>query len=104
LGGLFGNQTVLDNRSELILFVTPRVVSSDADYDGVIEDLRRKMESLDRVFPGTPNWPASPPPADEKMQKFLQPQNWELPPQTPPPAGNPSAQARPSAESPAAGK
>ncbi|HEX8740095.1 MAG TPA: type II secretion system secretin GspD [Casimicrobiaceae bacterium] len=101
LGGLFGNQTLLDNRSELILFVTPRVVSSDADYDSVIEDLRRKMESLDRVFPGTPNWPASPPPADEKLNKLLQPQSWELPPKTPaPPTASPAGRGQPASNAP----
>ena len=87
LGGLFGNQTMLDNRSELVLFVTPRVVSNDADYNSVIEDLRRKMESLDRAFPGTPNWPASPPAASDKLDKLLMPENWELPPETPPHSG-----------------
>lgn len=55
LGGLFGNQTLVDNRSELILFVTPRVVTSDADYDRVIDDLRRRMESLRSVFPPARN-------------------------------------------------
>lgn len=84
LGGLFGNQTLLDNRSELILFVTPRVVSNDTDYDSVIEDLRRKMESLDRVFPGTPGWPASPPAASDQLNRLIAPQSWELPRPTPP--------------------
>ena len=55
LGGLFGNQTLDNNRSELVLFITPRTVSDSADISRVIEDLRRKMERLDSVFPPKPN-------------------------------------------------
>ena len=42
-----------NNRTELVLFITPRVVENEIDYDAVINDLRRRMENLDRVFPGT---------------------------------------------------
>jgi general secretion pathway protein D len=55
LGGLFGNQTLTNIRSELVLFVTPRVVTDQADAEALIEDLRRKMERLDSVFPPKPN-------------------------------------------------
>jgi general secretion pathway protein D len=51
LGGLFGNQTVNDNRTELVLFVTPRVMETEVDMRNVIDDLRRRMERLDDVFP-----------------------------------------------------
>ena len=51
LGGLFGNQTLTNNRTELVLFITPRVVSDVADVARVIDDLRRRMERLDEVFP-----------------------------------------------------
>ena len=51
LGALFGTQTLQKNRTELILFITPRVVENEADYLRVIEDLRRRMERLDEVFP-----------------------------------------------------
>ncbi|HEX8009611.1 MAG TPA: type II secretion system secretin GspD [Casimicrobiaceae bacterium] len=51
LGALFGNQTLQNDRTELILFITPRVVENDADYQRVIDNLRRKMERLDDVFP-----------------------------------------------------
>ncbi len=50
-GGLFGSQALTNTRSELVLFVTPRVVTDQADSDALIEDLRRKMERLDSVFP-----------------------------------------------------
>jgi general secretion pathway protein D len=55
LGGLFGSETLTNNRSELVLFITPRVVNDSVDYARVIEDLRRKMERLDSVFPPKPN-------------------------------------------------
>jgi general secretion pathway protein D len=59
LGGLFGNQTLQKDRTELILFITPRVVENEADYRRVIDDLRRKMERLDEVFPRTKTAPES---------------------------------------------
>ena len=55
LGGLFGNETLTNNRSELILFITPRTVTDSIDIEHVIDDLRRKMERLDSVFPPKPN-------------------------------------------------
>ena len=51
LGALFGSQTLDNDRTELILFITPRVVENEADYRRVIDDLRRKMEQLEDVFP-----------------------------------------------------
>ena len=59
LGGLFGSQTLEKDRTELILFITPRVVENEADYRRVIDDLRRKMERLDEVFPRTKTAPES---------------------------------------------
>ena len=52
LGGLFGKQELKNNRTELVLFITPRVVETRVDIRGVIDDLRRRMENLDRVLPG----------------------------------------------------
>jgi general secretion pathway protein D len=54
LGGLFGSEVLTNNRSELVLFITPRVVNDSVDFSRVIEDLRRKMERLDSVFPPKP--------------------------------------------------
>ena len=51
LGGLFGDQNLTNNRTELVLFVTPRVVENEGDIGRVIDDLRHKMERLDEVFP-----------------------------------------------------
>jgi general secretion pathway protein D len=51
IGGLFGQQKLKNNRTELVLFITPRVVETEADIRGAIDDLRRKMENMDRLFP-----------------------------------------------------
>jgi general secretion pathway protein D len=51
IGGLFGKQKLKNDRTELVLFITPRVVENQADITGAIEDLRRKMDNLDRLFP-----------------------------------------------------
>jgi general secretion pathway protein D len=51
LGGLFGDQSLTNNRTELVLFITPRVVENEADVARIIDDLRRKMDQLEGVFP-----------------------------------------------------
>ena len=50
LGGLFGTQELKNNRNELIFFITPRVVESEVDLRGIIEDLRKRMEKVDDTF------------------------------------------------------
>jgi general secretion pathway protein D len=61
LGGLFGTQTLQKDRTELILFITPRVVENEVDYRRVIDDLRHRMERLDEVFPRPKTVPEEPP-------------------------------------------
>ena len=51
LGGLFGDQALTNNRTELVLFITPRVVENEADVARIIDDLRRRMDQLEGVFP-----------------------------------------------------
>lgn len=51
LGGLFGQQDLKNNRTELVLFITPRVVETKADIGAAIDELRRKMENLDALIP-----------------------------------------------------
>ena len=69
LGGLFGTQGLKNNRTELVLFITPRVVDSEQDNEAILNDLRRRMQNLDRVFPGTSSWPASPPTYSDQIQR-----------------------------------
>ena len=63
IGGLFGNQTLTNNRTELIMFITPRVVENELDVRSVIDDLRRRMGRLEDEFPRvkTPPPPPVPP-------------------------------------------
>ena len=64
LGGLFGEQTINKNRTELVLFVTPKVVEHEYDTRGVVDDLRRRMERMDATFPAVrPGGPPAVPPA-----------------------------------------
>ena len=50
LGGLFGTQELTNNRNELIFFITPRVVETEIDLRGIIDDLRQRMEKIDDNF------------------------------------------------------
>jgi len=61
LGGLFGSQELKNNRTELIMFITPRVVENETDVRRVIDDLRRRMEQLDQMFPVKKVAPEGPP-------------------------------------------
>jgi len=75
IGGLFGDQTLTNNRTELVMFITPRVVESELDVRNVIDDLRRRMRRLEDEFPhGKP-----PPPPVPALS----------PPQSPPPPEQP---------------
>ena len=47
LGGLFGDQTLNNNRTELVVFITPRMIETEIDLKNAIDDLRRKMQKLD---------------------------------------------------------
>jgi len=61
IGGLFGNQTLTNNRTELVMFITPRVVENEIDITSIIDDLRRRMGQLEDQFPrGKPPPPPIP--------------------------------------------
>ena len=50
IGGLFGDQALTNNRTELVMFITPRVVENELDLKGIVDDLRRRMEKIDDSF------------------------------------------------------
>ncbi len=50
IGGLFGDQQLTKNRTELVMFITPRVVENEIDLKATIEDLRRRMQQIDDTF------------------------------------------------------
>jgi general secretion pathway protein D len=68
VGGLFGSQELKNDRTELVLFITPRVVETEADIKGIVDDLRRKMENMDQMFPAV---------------KYTTPQSILIPPMAP---------------------
>ncbi|HXX86211.1 MAG TPA: type II secretion system secretin GspD [Casimicrobiaceae bacterium] len=61
LGGLFGSQELKNNRTELVMFITPRVVENETDVRRIVDDLRRRMEQLDQMFPVKKTVPEEPP-------------------------------------------
>ncbi len=47
---MFGDQQLTKNRTELVMFITPRVVENENDLKSTIEDLRRRMQQIDDTF------------------------------------------------------
>ena len=70
LGGLFGTQGWNSNRSELVMLVTPRVMSTVEDTRGVVDELRQRMGSVEAILPqvGTRELPT----ASEARQELKQ--------------------------------
>jgi len=72
IGAAFGQQTFSRQRTELVLVITPRIVSDTAQAREVTDELRRKLPSLEGLLPKREDLPApAPAPA--------------LPPPPPPP-------------------
>lgn len=51
IGGLFGTQGYTNNRSELVLLITPVVMSNDDEARAVTNELRKKLPLLESYFP-----------------------------------------------------
>jgi general secretion pathway protein D len=47
---LFGNTEKSARRTELVVILTPRVISNDADVISVTEDFRSRLKNLDTRF------------------------------------------------------
>jgi type II secretory pathway component GspD/PulD (secretin) len=60
---LFGNQTLKNTRTELVMFITPRLVENEIDVRNVIDDLRRRMGRLEDEFPRGKEPPPTLPPS-----------------------------------------
>lgn len=50
LGGLFGSQSVGDNRTELIILITPRVLTDSKDAAAITEEYRSRIQGLERLL------------------------------------------------------
>ena len=61
VGGIFGGQNWTSGRTELVLLITPRVISGLDETRDVVDELRRKLESIEKFIPeaGTVQVPAS---------------------------------------------
>jgi general secretion pathway protein D len=57
IGGLFGSQTMDRDRTELILVITPKIVSDISQARDVTRELREKMPSLEGMLPKLPKGP-----------------------------------------------
>lgn len=51
IGGVFGVQNYSEDKTELVILITPRVVSSVAQAQDVTNELRRKLPSLESLLP-----------------------------------------------------
>ncbi|MFZ3175531.1 MAG: type II secretion system secretin GspD [Thiobacillus sp.] len=50
IGGLFGVQNWIDNRTELILLITPRVLTDAQDAAAITEEYRSRIKGLERML------------------------------------------------------
>ena len=67
IGALFGEQEFHRTRTELVLIVTPKIVSDTSQAREVTDELRRKLPSLEGLLPKAPQGP--PPPQVEAPAK-----------------------------------
>lgn len=51
IGALFGTQSLSKTRSELVILITPTVITSAEDARAVTEEIRRKLPSLEKYLP-----------------------------------------------------
>ena len=51
IGGLFGTQSLSKSRTELVLLITPTVVTNSEDARAVTDEIRRKLPTLEKFLP-----------------------------------------------------
>lgn len=51
IGGLFGKQGYRDEKTELVLLITPKLIADVANAREALDELRRKMPMLDAMYP-----------------------------------------------------
>lgn len=60
LGGLFGTQNWADNRTELIILITPRVITDAPDAEAITREYRARMTGLERLLKAVEFKPVDP--------------------------------------------
>jgi general secretion pathway protein D len=68
LGALFGSQDFHRDRTELVLLITPKIVSDPAQAREATDELRLRLPTLEKMLPVRKAEPA-PPPSPETQQK-----------------------------------
>lgn len=53
LGGLFGTESRADNRTELIILITPRVLANSQDASAITEEYRSRIKGLESLLKST---------------------------------------------------
>lgn len=73
-GALFGNQKWRSARSEVVMLITPRILSTIEDTREVVDELRRKMGNIEQFLPavGTLSLPSAAPIAGQQQPKGQQ--------------------------------
>ena len=51
IGGLFGTQSLTKTRTELVILITPTVVTSSEDARAVTDEIRKKLPALEKFLP-----------------------------------------------------
>ncbi len=61
LGALFGKQRWNNSRTEVVMLITPRILSTVEDTRDAVDELRRKMQNIEMLLPavGTLDQPSS---------------------------------------------
>jgi general secretion pathway protein D len=57
LGAAFGNQTLNKRRTELVLIITPRIISDAVQAREATQELRKKLPALKGLLPPPPTQP-----------------------------------------------
>lgn len=60
LGGLFGAKSSIDNRTELIILITPRVLMDTPDAAAITQEYRKRIRGLERMLKAVELKPAEP--------------------------------------------
>ena len=66
VGGLFGSQNWIDNRTELIILITPRVLTNAPDAAAITEEYRKRITGLERLLKAVELEPVEPKPVEPK--------------------------------------
>ena len=51
IGGLFGSQSYRNKRTELVILITPTVITNSDEAAAFTNELRSKMPALEKYFP-----------------------------------------------------